>query len=115
MKKLLSWFKSGSSSENEEQIQLFTYFIPSPPPRKSGYREKELDSIFEQLVEIGFEICDYQTQALPSGEQPGLWVMARLRAKTEQARNTKVKDFPEEFLPKQDSHHDEVEGIYYID
>jgi hypothetical protein len=50
--------------------QSFTFFIPTPPTRKQGYREKEFDKIFYNLVELGFHIEQVQTQA----NEQGMWV-----------------------------------------
>ena len=51
------------SKESEKKIyrSTFTYFIPSPPLRKSGYREVEFDKIMKGILEIGFEIDNLQT------------------------------------------------------
>ena len=35
------------------QIQSFTFFIPSPPARATGYREKQFDKLFLSH-EVGF-------------------------------------------------------------
>jgi hypothetical protein len=45
----------------------FTYFIPSPPPRKNGYREIELDKIMRGLLDTGFDLESYSTQSSPTG------------------------------------------------
>jgi hypothetical protein len=45
----------------------FTYFIPSPPPRKNGYREIELDKILRGLLDAGFELESFSTQSSPTG------------------------------------------------
>lgn len=45
----------------------FTYFIPSPPPRKNGYREIEVDKIMRGLFDSGFELETYSTQSSPTG------------------------------------------------
>jgi hypothetical protein len=59
----------------------FTYFIPAPPHRKSGYREIEFDKIMQGILSTGFEIESLQTQAT-SGESGGLFVVALLKTKS---------------------------------
>lgn len=56
--------KSGSLSN---LIRTFTYFIPAPPARKNGYREKEFDKIFNGILNSGFDIKDLQTRSVPTG------------------------------------------------
>ena len=53
----------------------FTYFIPSPPQRKSGYREIEFDKIMRGILQSGFEIESIETQGSPNG----MFVMALLK------------------------------------
>jgi hypothetical protein len=45
----------------------FTYFIPSPPQRKSGYREIEFDKIMRGIFECGFELESFHTQSSENG------------------------------------------------
>lgn len=56
----------------------FTYFIPAPQQRRSGYREIEFDKIMKGILETGFEIESLQTQA-GGGDQGGLFVLAVLK------------------------------------
>lgn len=58
----------------------FTYYIPAPPHRKSGYREKEFDKILTGIMASGFEIEDLQIQSVSSDNGAGLFVVAILRA-----------------------------------
>jgi hypothetical protein len=48
-------------------LSTFTYFIPAPPQRKSGYREIEFDKIMRGILESGYELESLQTQSTPSG------------------------------------------------
>ncbi|HLT22291.1 MAG TPA: hypothetical protein VKZ84_02570 [Bacteriovoracaceae bacterium] len=59
----------------------FTYFIPSPPHRKSGYREREFDKIMQGILNSGFEIDQLNTESV-SGSQPGIFILAVLKTKT---------------------------------
>ena len=136
--RIWSLFTMKTEIKTEENIQTFTYFIPAPPSRKSGYREKNFDTLTHQLAQKGFDILDIKTQSISHGEQPGIYVILKLNALTQEARELKPSDFPQEFtndsqvnltalnehsnhersieLPKNsDDHDDEVKGIYYID
>lgn len=64
-----------SVSRNKE-IKTFTYFIPNPPHRKSGYREKEFDKIMSGILQSGFELIDFKTQ----GSENGIFVIALLKS-----------------------------------
>lgn len=59
-----------------KEIKTFTYFIPSPPQRKNGYREKEFDKIMQGILQSGFELMDLQTQ----GMENGMFIVALLKA-----------------------------------
>lgn len=68
----------------------FTYFIPAPPQRRSGYREIEFDKIMKGILETGFEIESLQTQA-GGGEQGGLFVMALLKTTSKKTYEMDLK------------------------
>lgn len=55
--------------------RAFTYFIPAPPQRKSGYREVEFDKIFNGIIEAGFELEDLKTESVSTG----VYIIAVLR------------------------------------
>ena len=59
--------RSQKSGNAGKLIRTFTYFIPSPPNRKNGYREKEYDKIMNGILQSGFELVQFQTQAVESG------------------------------------------------
>jgi hypothetical protein len=65
-----------ASSKNLKQIKTFTYFIPAPPNRKTGYREKEFDKIMNGILQSGFEILDLQTQSV----ETGVFIFAQIKA-----------------------------------
>ncbi len=71
--------KENSSLKN---LQTFTYFIPAPPFRTTGYQEKELDKVLFELCEKGYQIVDIKTQSIsPSDNQncSGMWVICLLQ------------------------------------
>jgi hypothetical protein len=45
----------------------FTYFVPAPPLRKTGYREVEFDKIMRGILTAGFELEDLQTVPSTNG------------------------------------------------
>jgi hypothetical protein len=50
-----------------KEMKTFTYFIPAPPQRKTGYREKEFDKIIYGILQSGFELMELKTQASENG------------------------------------------------
>lgn len=68
---------SNRSSRSGKRIyrKTFTYFLPSPPQRKSGYREREFDKIIQGILASGFEIESLETQ----GTDGGLYVLILLK------------------------------------
>jgi len=66
----------------------FTYFIPAPPSRKSGYREREFDKIMRGIFESGLELVSLQTQSVPTG----IFVIAVLKT-----TNKKIFKLDEKF------------------
>lgn len=63
------------SSKKKQSLQTFTYFIPAPPHRKTGYREKEFDKIMTGILQSGFELADLRTESVDGG----VFVMAFLK------------------------------------
>lgn len=55
--------------------KTFTYYIPAPPHRKSGYREIEFDKIMQGILSSGFEIETIQSQST----EHGLFVLAVIK------------------------------------
>jgi hypothetical protein len=62
--------------------KTFTYYIPSPPMRRTGYQEKEFDAIIASIIDMGFEIIDLNLSSHGSESKSGLWVVCLLGAKT---------------------------------
>ena len=56
----------------------FTYFIPTPPHRKTGYREIEFDKIMQGILSTGFEIESLHTVGT-GGDHGGLFILANLK------------------------------------
>lgn len=74
---------SSRSSQSGKKTfwKTFTYFIPAPPHRKTGYREIEFDKIMQGILSTGFEIENIQTQG-SGGEAGGLFIVALLKTKS---------------------------------
>mgnify|MGYP000330210512 CR=1 FL=1 len=62
--------------------KTFTYYIPAPPIRKTGYQEREFDSLMSGLTKMGFEIIDFKLSSHGSESKSGMWVVCLLGAKT---------------------------------
>lgn len=67
--------KSVRTRQNLKEVKTFTYFIPAPPHRKNGYREKEFDKIMHGILQSGFELIELKTQ----GMENGMFVIALLK------------------------------------
>ena len=75
-------------------IQTFTYFIPAPPERKQGYREKAFDGLIQKLTKMNFDIIDIKTQAINNNTKSGMWVITKLRPLTKEASRLRISEFP---------------------
>lgn len=109
------------------RIQTFTYYIPSPPPRKTGYREKQFDGIFYRFINLGYEILSVHTQANNGPEHSGMWFICTVRALNKKADQLDLSLFSNEInehLSQPNSEGDSaaaksnsqtIEGLYYLD
>jgi hypothetical protein len=71
----------------------FTYFLPAPPERNTGYQEKEFDQIISFLANKGYEILDFHTQSISYGESnhcAGIWIVCLLGCKSEKLFNDEI-------------------------
>ena len=83
-------FLSALRSKSKFSPRTFTYFIPSPPKRKTGYQEKEFDELIGYLTKNGFEILDIKTQSSTNNESSGMWVISLIRPKNKKANDTEL-------------------------
>lgn len=67
------------------KIQSFTYYIPAPPKRESGYREKQFDKVFYHFINKGYEIISLNTQSDMSPNSGGFWIICLVKAKNKKA------------------------------
>lgn len=80
-------FKSLFRSQSQTQyyaVRTFTYYIPAPPVRKTGYQEREFDSLTGYILSLGFELLDFQMQSHSNPNQSGLWILCKLGAPTKE-------------------------------
>lgn len=80
-------------------VKTFTYFIPAPPARKTGYQEKEFDSIISNLMKMGFEIVSVNTSSFANDKRCGMWVVCVLGARTKEVFDKEVLFDSTEGLP----------------
>lgn len=82
-----------TTKKNKSGVQTFTYFIPAPPTRKNGYREKEFDKIMNGILESGFTLIELHTQSVPTG----LFVVAILKGSAKAKKLDQDLDIHERF------------------
>ena len=83
-----------------DKVEYFTYFLPSPPSRKTGYREKEFDQITKEAIAKGYTILELNTRANASG----VWIILKLR-KTNPFSGNSLDEY---------EHIETAEGLYQI-
>ena len=74
-----------SNKQQYKRTRTFTYFVPAPPNRKTGYQEKEFDQICDFLVGKDFDILDIKMEAFASDTAAGVWILCILGARTTKA------------------------------
>ena len=75
-----------NSRKTRSGLKTFTYYIPAPPKRNHGYREKEFDKIVHGLLSSGeYELVEMQTQSISGNDHGGLFVVMVLKPLTKAA------------------------------
>lgn len=96
MSKLITFLKrlyTSLFSQNQFKIQTFTYFIPAPKPRNTGYREKHFDRIFYEFINKGYKVIDFKTQQCTTGQETsGIWLIFLVQAKNAQAEQLNLDE-----------------------
>lgn len=87
------------------KVQTFTYYVPSPPKRAKGYREKEFDRVFYNFINDGLELLDLKTER----DSQGMWVIATVRS----LRPNHSINLDEDYMFGSNTN-EEIDGIYYI-
>lgn len=84
---LLSLVKKAFLKNEKKQItRVFTYYIPAPPARKVGYREKEFDQVINYICDHGHKLLDITTAPHSQDERAGVWAICRFQTLTEDAK-----------------------------
>lgn len=76
-----------SNASSYYKKKTFTFYVPSPPSRRSGYQEKEFDHVIEHIVSLGYELIDFKLQAHSGEDKSGMWILCILGAKDEHTYN----------------------------
>lgn len=107
-------YKLFNSNRNDYKIQSFTFYIPAPPHRSSGYREKQFDKIFYEFINKGFKIISLNTQSHTGQNQSGMWVVCVVQATNKKAEELNLDEFFHDQIGNK-SKNEKVNGLYYID
>ncbi len=75
------------------KIQSFTYYVPSPPERSTGYREKQFDKVFASFINKGFRIQSFKMIPNPHPNHSGFWVLFILECLSKEAENLNLNSF----------------------
>lgn len=113
--KCLSLLGLKNNLKNNFKIQSFTFFIPSPPPRSTGYREKQFDKLFYDFINKGYEILSVNTQASTGEKQSGMWVLFVVRATNAEAEKLNLDELFHDSIKSKSAVKESIEGLYYID
>lgn len=114
---MINWIKS-LFYKNNFKIQTFTYYVPAPPPRDKGYREKQFDKVFYEFINRGYEILDFRTQTHSGPNSQGMWAIFVVRATNSKAAQLDL-DFDSIFSTNsleldQSDPGEKIEGLYHI-
>lgn len=115
LKSLYIFLKRLLRAQNDYKMQSFTYFIPSPPSRASGYREKQFDKLFYEFINRGYKIINFTTQASSGEKHSGMWIICLLQATNAEAEKLNLEDIFMDQVNGKQQIKEEVEGLYYID
>ncbi len=103
-------------NKKDFKIQSFTFFLPSPPPRATGYREKQFDKIFYEFINKGYKILNFTTQAQSSGEkQSGMWILVVVQATNSESEKLNLDEIFHDSIKAKAPVKDSIDGFYYID
>ena len=116
IKRLLSFLNTPVKAQKDYKMQSFTFFIPAPPGRNSGYREKNFDKLFYEFINRGYKIISLNTQAVSTGEKhSGMWIICLVQATNPEAEALNLDDIFMDQVRGKAQVKEEIEGLYYID
>ena len=87
----------------------FSYYIPAPPKRLSGYREKEFDRQLFHFLQSGYKLISLQPQGHNTDSASGMWVIATVRSLTPK-KQVNFDDCTQ--MTNEES--SDIDGLYYI-
>ena len=103
------------------KIQTFTYYLPSPPARDSGYREKGFDKVFYSFINQGYEILSINTETNKGPNHSGMWIICTVRSTNKKAAELNLANYSNDLdlpgggeLPLEGGP-DFIDGFYSID
>ena len=82
----------------------FTYFLPTPPKRKTGYQEKEFDRIVSHIISLGFAIKDIKLSTVSGTLSSGMWILCLLEPLTPKAAKMNLEITYSDVTEKMSSH-----------
>ncbi len=88
------------------KIQSFTYYIPSPPERNSGYREKQFDKIFYNFINQGFKILAVNTQSNNNPNGSGMWIIITAQARNSSAEKLDLSNQVDDIIKQENDDHE---------
>ncbi len=112
---MFNFISSLLGTKKDYKIQSFTFFIPSPPARSTGYREKQFDKIFYDFINRGYKILNFTTQAATGEKHSGMWIILIVQATNAEAEALKLDDIFHESIKNKGEVKESIEGFYYID
>ena len=78
------------------KIHSFTYFLPSPPPRSTGFREKQFDKVFYNFINKGFKIISVNSNYHNDTKgASGIWLIFTVQARNSKAEKFNLNDLPD--------------------
>ena len=101
--------------KNNYKIQSFTFFIPSPPARSTGYREKQFDTLFYKFINKGYRILNFTTEASNGEKQSGMWIILIVQALNNEADQLNLDEIFHDSIKNKASTKENIDGLYYID
>lgn len=112
---ILNHFKGAKTASNDYKIQSFTFFVPAPPKRSTGYREKQFDKLFYEFINRGYKILNFTTQSISGENNSGMWLVFIVQATNAEAEKLNLNDEFSASLISKANVKEEIEGLYYID
>ncbi len=73
--------RRASSSKKINLVKTFTYYIPAPPHRKTGYREREFDKIMQGILTSGFDLVNLSAHPVGGDDNSGLFIVCTIKAR----------------------------------